>query len=388
MNLWDVFGVAAVLSIRDYYRDLDYQKHKTAKFYQKCIEEISNDMSAAFELICGEFERVSPDNIPTEIVNGSTILGLYGCGLVLQVQPSISADQDRLLDIIFRCLSIPYSKEQFIYAVRSKSGVYSQFIDLIGITKENVGDFWLSLFKMFLKNSLNQKSLSAIMFRFSNIVMRFAILGHKDSEVAFPIIEEFYKSVDFQMSNLQPIVEDEIDFIGPMPYVSHLLNMKRLFDELMYDSHPETDGMEPGSFQELFEYMLLNNISNLIMACSMNPTQKVEMIDEVLLNLPFDFSMNATTFLTMKNTNHEFRALIDNTIITTKETLGKFWFFILIFGEKTARQEDCLKIAEEYISLMCGIEAGLAKLYPNAGFGRFAREQSLPIIEGMGKAYS
>lgn len=90
----------------------------------------------------------------------------------------------------------------------------------------------------------------------------------------------------------------------------------------------------------------------------------------------------------MKKTNHEFRALIDNTIITTKETLGKFWFFILIFGEKTARQEDCLKIAEEYISLMCGIEAELAKLYPNAGFGRFAREQSLPIIEGMGKAYS
>lgn len=73
MNLWDVFGVAAVLSIRDYYRDLDYQKHKTAKFYQKCIEEISNDMSAAFELICGEFERVSPDNIPTEIVNGSDL---------------------------------------------------------------------------------------------------------------------------------------------------------------------------------------------------------------------------------------------------------------------------------------------------------------------------
>jgi len=171
-------------------------------------------------------------------------------------------------------------------------------------------------------------------------------------------------------------------------YESNFLNMKRLFDRLAADSHPEAEGFPQESVQQLFEYMLLNNISDLVLACTLPAEQKVRLIDGVLQRLPMSFSMDADTFLDTKANDRSFQSLLRDAIITTDESLGRIWFFILLFGEKTHRQEDCLTLMEEYLNMMCGIEAELASEYPRSGFGRIARDQAVPIIRGMGKQYA
>lgn len=168
----------------------------------------------------------------------------------------------------------------------------------------------------------------------------------------------------------------------------HFVNMHQLFEGLLSDSHPENEGTDPETFRRLFEFMLLNNVSELVMACTQSEERKIRIIDEALDIIPFAFPIDAATFLQTKASDPSFRALIRDTITSTEQKLGQFWFFILIFGEKTARQEDCLSFAKAYFDMMAAIESILEAKYPNAGFGRIAMNQAMPVIAGMGKAYS
>lgn len=388
MDFFDIFGIAAIMSVRDYYRDVDRQKQKAAQFYQKCREEIADEIGAAFELIQSEAERANPNFIPNEIVLGGLYLGLYGCGLVLQVQPSVSAEQDKLLTIMFRSLSFSFTKEQFIAAMRTRAGVYQQFIDVIGITESKAGSFWVAFFKTLYKNGTNQKLLTDVMNHFSNIVMRFAILGHPNSQVALPIIERAYKAVDHQVVACRNLPDDDVDFIGLIPYAEHFSRLNRLFDSLLLAGKLEEHNVEPDFMNMLFDHMLLNNISELVMAGKLKTEQKIRIIDEVLDNLPFRFSMDAAAFLNSKANDPSFHSFICDTIVTTNQKLGMVWHIILICGEKSGRQQDCISLAKEYVGMMLGIDSELSKRYPLSGFGSIAREQVKPIINGMGNMYA
>lgn len=372
----DALTFSTAMAVRDYYRDKDKQKAKQKNFYQKCNEEIADAAAELVDVISVVSTQANPSYIPNEMVNGSTTLPVYAFLKVLQKQGSPTTEQTKLLDIFFNVMKFPFLKHEFLAAVQSNNHARQHIEDLVGISDFKSGTFWHMFFKAMYKTNSDEKTLSKVIEYFSSIIMRFAILGRPDSEVALPICEDFINAVHNQIVKCRSLPEEDLDFMGEVSYIEHYKRMKAICQSLADESG---DG-EVLEVDQLFVFFSIGIIYEVIKHSTRSVSDKAEMLDYIMRSLEIALDFDGYEIIQQFQTDGGLKELIISLCELNLGERGGFWEIILIMGDKANQRDMSTSFFKECISFLAGVESELSKKYHYSGFDQCAKTYMSDIM--------
>lgn len=381
-GFWDALIFSTSMAVRDYYRDKQKQKEKQRNFYQKCNEEIADAAADMFEVITAVATKAyTSDYIPNDIAGGSLTLSFYAFLKVLQAQVfPPTAEQNKLLELFFKTLNVNFSKYDFLVAVKSHNQT-SQYLEaLVGISNSKVGTFWRLFFKAMYKTNSDIKILSEIIELFSSIVMRFAILGKSDSEVALPICEEFIDAIHHQFEECQSLPEEGFDYMCEVSFIDYHQRMKEIYQILAYESGDS----EELDINQCFEFFSIGIIYEVIKQSTLSIYDKAEMLNYILSFLEINLGIDGYEIIQLMQTDSDLKEMISIMCDLNPGERGGFWEIILIMGDKANKHDLSTTFFKECFNFLLGVEIELVKKYPDSGFNQSARSYMSNV---MGKIH-
>jgi len=363
MDFWDHLTLVTLITVRDYYHDKEKQKQKIGKIYEKCKEEIACAASDLFNAITEVSEKANPNCIPNEIGTGSIILPVYAFAKVLQAQGGIpSSEQKSFLDFYFKNMSVGFSENEFLASMHSNNDTQHKMDALVGISENSVGTFWIAFFKAMYVTKSDERTLSKVADYFSSIVVRFSILGKPQSQVALPICESFIKAIHMQIIECRKLPENDLDFIGEVPYLEHKQRITNIAMSLLYAAG-EQDGLDLDQMLPIFYISMLYDMVNM---ASRNIHDKAGILDYAMKLCSIEFEFSGYDIYKHVENGDELGELIG--MMSNR-------MFVIIAGlsGQAHREADGPKFAAECLGFLVGVEKQLSKEYPLSGFGDLAR---------------
>ena len=363
MDFWDHLTLVTLITVRDYYHDKEKQKQKIGKIYEKCKEEIACAASDLFNAITEVSEKANPNCIPNEIGTGSIILPVYAFAKVLQAQGGIpSSEQKSFLDIYFKNMSVGFSENEFLASMHSNNDTQHKMDALVGISENSVGTFWIAFFKAMYVTKSDEGTLSKVADYFSSIVVRFSILGKPQSQVALPICESFIKAIHMQIIECRKLPENDLDFIGEVPYLEHKQRITNIAMSLLYAAG-EQDGLDLNQMLPIFYISMLYDMVNMT---NRNTHDKAGILDYAMKICSIEFEFSGYDIYKHVENGDELGELIGT-------MSNRMLVIIAGLSGQAHREADGPKFAAECLGFLVGGEKQLSKEYPLSGFGDLAR---------------
>lgn len=279
MNGWDFFAITSAIAIRDYFRDKDKEREKIAKYYNQIYKEISRESSRFLDAVEDIINSVGVRTFPHVIRDGIALMPIYAFYRVLENQvASPTKEQHQLMDVFFKSLTLPFDKSELISAARGRGRAKTILNDTVGVSKGYVGAFWRELFKMIYASEFSEDVVRSITDPFTSIVMRFSILGTRNSDVALPICQDFVVNMYDQISEHYSKSDDDYDFYGAVPFLQHKKNVESLVTTI---DHCVDDPEAPNATFSL-PYFLSICLKDIIDLSSAPVYKKIEMLDEIM----------------------------------------------------------------------------------------------------------
>lgn len=363
MDFWDHLTLVTLITVRDYYRDKEKLERRARKFNQQCNKEIAGAASDLFNAITEVSEKANPNCIPNEIGTGSIILPVYAFAKVLQAQGGIpSSEQKSFLDFYFKNMSVGFSENEFLASMHSNNDTQHKMDALVGISENSVGTFWIAFFKAMYVTKSDEGTLSKVADYFSSIVVRFSILGKPQSQVALPICESFIKAIHMQIIECRKLPENDLDFIGEVPYLEHKQRITNIAMSLLYAAG-EQDGLDLNQMLPIFYISMLYDMVNM---ASRNTHDKAGILDYAMKICSIEFEFSGYDIYMHVENGDELGELIG--IMSNR-------MFVIIAGlsGQAHREADGPKFTAECLGFLVGVEKQLSKEYPLSGFGDLAR---------------
>jgi hypothetical protein len=363
MDFWDHLTLVTLITVRDYYHDKEKQKQKIGKIYKKCKEEIACAASDLFNAITEVSEKANPNCIPNEIGTGSIILPVYAFAKVLQAQGGIpSSEQKSFLDFYFKNMSVGFSENEFLASMHSNNDTQHKMDALVGISENSAGTFWIAFFKAMYVTKSDESTLSKVADYFSSIVVRFSILGKTQNQVALPICESFIKAIHTQIIKCRKLPENDLDFIGEVPYLEHKQRTTNIAMSLLYAAG-EQDGLDLDQMLPIFYISMLYDMVNMT---NRNTHDKAGILDYAMKICSIEFEFSGYDIYKHVENGDELGELIG--------TMSNRMFVIIAgLSGQAHREADGPKFAAECLGFLVGVEKQLSKEYPLSGFGDLAR---------------
>lgn len=319
--------------------------------------------------------------LPPEILSGLQYFCLYAFALVLERQP-LTQEQDQFMEHMFRSVSFPLNKAQYLAAVRTKNADYRAMLEIIELTQNRAGKFWLAMFRSLSKTGGTKEAIHKLLCAFSDIVMNFAMLGKPGSTVAGPIVEAAIRAADIQADACKNIAPDDIDMLGQTSYCEHFHKMRRIFKDLVRQGGDELD-MDADSGDFYFDYLILNTVIDLTARCGAPTAVKDEMAERVLRDCVYTFPLTAVEYLENRVRDTEFAGLMHSLYFCDGVIAGMFWKVLHMLSVQAERFEDSIRFMQVYTSFLMGAEAKLQQEYPGVDFHRFAQRYTENIAQSM-----
>ena len=367
-GFWDALTLSTAMAVRDYYRDKEKQKSKQRNFYRKCYNEITDAAAGLVDVASDVSKKANPSYIPSEILSGSTTLPVYAFLKVLQKQGRPTTEQTKLMDIFFKFMKYPFAKHEFLAAVQNNNQTRQYIEDLAGISDSKSGTFWRLFFKAMYKTNSGEEPLSKVIEHFSSIVMRFAILGKPDSEVALPICEGFINAVHKQFVECRNLPEEDLDFIGEVSYIEHYQRMKTI-SRILADKSGDSDELD---VELMIVYFCIGNIYEVIKQSTRSVSGKAEMLDYIMRSLEIELDVDGYEIIQQLQTGGSLKGLVSSLCELNPGERGGFWEAILIMGDKANQRDMSTNFFKECIGFLLGVESELSKKYHNSGFDESA----------------
>ena len=389
ISFWDRVWAVTAMSIRDYYKERDAQQKRWDDFCKKCTQEILEECSNISRYIQKAVEKQTGVHIHKDLADGIIQLPLYGFHIALRSQPGLVREQDHILDLFFSNFSIPFSKQAFINTVRIDNDAKKELFDLVGISEEKAGRFWVQFFKVLYRTDNDTESIEKIIDSFCAITMRFSAVSHGLSEAILPTFEAFIKSVHIQseLCRLEP--NDIVDFYGDLPFVEHFSKAKEEIYKVcnMCMEEPDED-LNPDQFFRAFIYGILYQV---IRRCSRNRDDKIQIMDDVLSKIDMGSACvdGKYIFKYMEDLHGEettMLAFMMHTFTDIEDNQPMGWILITRFsGTYNLETGQSVYAVQEATNFIIGVENYLADKYPLSGFGDIATKYARRVADIISK---
>jgi hypothetical protein len=218
--------------------------------------------------------------------------------------------------------------------------------------------------------------------------MRFAALSGKTEDYLLPILESFLKDVHLQSVLCRQIPDDDVDFYGDATFAEHFDRYKEDAFKVCRMTMDEND--EDLNPTEFFKAFTLGIIYQVIKRCSRNRTDKIRIMDYVLSVIDIDSSVDGNyIFKYMEDLQREDTSMLAAMmhIFTDIEDDNPAGWTILARGSGTynLKTKQDIKVVQEAINFIIGIENDLAEKFPMSGFGQIASGYAKDVMEIINK---
>lgn len=388
LSFWDRAWAVHAMMVRDYFKERDAQRKKREEFYQKCMQEIMSESANISKAISEAASKQSGKHIHSDVCDGIIQLPLYGFYLVLQKQKGLKKEQEEVIDLFFSNFSIPYSQRDYLEATRVNNIARKELTDLVGISSEKAGRFWVQFFRILYRTDEDTSYIERVIDAFASITMRFSALSGEMSDNVLTILERFIKNVQAQVVLCRLMPKDEVDFYGDEPFVEHYKKYKTdtikvckvLMDEDDEDLNPK----------DFFEEFTLGIIYQVIRRCKRNREDKIKIINDVLSMINLETSVDGVyIFGEMEDRPKDHTSLLAAmmhmyTDLEDGNPVG--WILIARACGKYHLQTDIyVKAVQEAINFIVGMENYLSDRYPMSGFGTIAMHYSKAAVDAINK---
>ena len=387
LSIWDRMWIVRAAAIRDYYRERQSQKRKWEVFCQKCSKEIIDECIKVSTLIGDALKKQSGLHVDRDIIEGIRQLPLYGFYLVLQRQGRATGEQERLLHLFISKLTVPYSYEDYYKCLDSNNQVRQSLIDLVGITHEQAGRFWVRFFKVLYRTDGDTNIISALIDSFGSIIMRFAALSGKTEGYLLVLLKQFIEDVHYQSAICRTLPDDTIDLYGDNTFIDHYRKYKEDTLKVCRMTMDEKDEeLNPLLF---FETFTIGLIYQLIKRCTRKRKDKIAIMDDILSKIDIETTIDGNyVFTYMEDYQGKESTIIAYMIhtFTDLEQGNPVGWNILMRGSGTynLKTRKDIKAVEEAINFMIGVENYLVDNYPLSGFGHLALEYTSKVMDYIG----
>lgn len=374
-SFWDALTVSVIMAARDYYKERERNILRRNQFKQKCMESISQE---ALE-ICRSVETVVKKQrtayMSEAIGNGIQQLPMYAFYLVLRNQPvSVTKEQRTVIDIFSANLSLPYSVQDFLTAIKQNNDVRSYIESLVGISKKYVGGFWKEFFKSVYRTDTEEKVVTDIIQKFADIVINFSIIGDAKTNHAEYILDKFMADVGFQSANCRSLPQDEIDVYGDNSYLEHYRNFEEEYRRTVELTKAEEDGLP--AF-EIYPYFCMGVIYQVVDQSTRSVEDKASCIDYIMNACDMEFGYTGKEIIesvqsATRGDDNELGWWILNLLDTDNEGLC-FWRILATLSGMCKKEDYDTSLVPELCGFLIGMDGELSKKFPLSGFGDIAR---------------
>lgn len=388
LGFWDRAWAVHAMMVRDYFKERDAQNRKREEFNQKCIEEILTECANISKTISDAVSKQSGKHVHSDVCDGIIQLPLYGFYLVLQKQTGLRKEQEQVIDLLFSNFKIPYSQRDYIQAMRINNIAQKELLDLVGISAEKAGRFWVQFFRILYRTDADTSYIERVIDAFASITMRFSALSGEMSDNVLTILERFIKNVQAQVVLCRLMPKDEVDFYGDEPFIEHynkykidtIKVCKVLMDEDDEDLNPK----------DFFEAFTLGIIYQVISRCKRNRDDKIKIINDVLSRIDLDTTVDGVyIFKEMEDRPKDHTSLLAammhiHTDVEDRNPVG--WILIArACGKYHLQTNIYVKAVQEAINFIVGMENYLSDKYPMSGFGMIAMNYVKIVVDCINK---
>ncbi len=384
MDFWNQICIASLMAVHDYYEDQEAQHDKWQDFCQKCTQEIMDECCKIADTVHESAEDRLRSDVPLDLLEGVKLLPLYSFYLVLRKQNEITEEQGDLIQLFLANIDVPYTMDMFQDAVNSDNYDLKPLIEMVGISEDYAGRFWIVFFNRLYRNQNRTEYISKLIDSFSYITMRFAALNRQPEERVVDILKTFIKNVQEQAERKPEITDNNIDFFGNVSFVEHYDQFKESAYKICRFTMEEDDpDFNPDIVIIAFS---IGVVYQIISRCTGTDQQKEEMMGDVLSRIDVGIFVNgADMYREIGAAESDDATGIPMAVhMLTDLDDGKPMGWIILsraggtYNLKTREEADVLEKACSFVS---GIENYLAERYPGCGFGNIASNYANRAVE-------
>jgi len=378
MDIWKALTLAAVMAIRDDYRDMEeqtkYETRKQQQYFQKCIEDFADAVARIANTVYEVCKRANANVCPQEINIGVGIIPVYIFMKVLKAQVGKpSTNQTTVMDLYFKTFDVGFTKNEFIDSLHSNNSARQKMKALVGISETFVGVFWIALFKAMYATKSDEETLKKIMNDFTTAMIRFAVLGNVQEYVITNICEKFISAIQTQIIECRKLPESQIDYCGESSTDEHLKRMSDIAFGL-YNISGDSDGPE---MKDIFPHFLAGILHGFIDKSSMSTTEKGKLLEKLMRRFSIDVSLGEMRFsgpmlFHASTERNDFQDLLRKMQGVVVDMPPIMFQSIMLYSIQSGRNDDPMTFMYACSGFLLGIEKEVAEEYPFFGFGNIA----------------
>ena len=372
---------AAMMTVHDL--KVEQKKHflNRQPYYQEFLEKLTTDSRRLCDEISAIVQKASRIYIPDEIVDGIRYLPLYAFGLVIKRQGYISKDQSAVLKLYFENLTLPFSQNKYVSAMKSGVGL-EKFDDVVSISKNYAGSFWIQFFRALYKAG-TQNDYQNVMDIVTALVMRFSLLDNPHNKQSVAICTELLEATNSQLRDCLEMPTGEIDWFGCIPAHIRVEQMNELYQLLICESDI-TDVVTEEELSPMLNLSIAKCLCDLAMLTKRTSGEKLEMIDGALQLAKLPVGLTAEEIVKDIANKTEVGQNYLSMFRCDRE-LGTFWKILLTMGGQVDRRKETFEIIYHLSSVLIQAEDLWHSRYRFLGEDQIARKYMVKLIERLKK---
>ena len=384
LDFLDRLWIVHLMAVDDYFKEKEEEKRRWEEFSRNSMHEILSACADIVDIVRKATDKQVGKRVPRELYDGVIQLPLYSFYLVLSNQSGITQEQSQLLQQFFSSFRTPYTMGEFVSASYSNNEASRKLLSLVGISEKTAGSFWVQFFKVLYRTDEDTECISNLIDDFAKITTRYAALSGKVGDYLFEIEKDFLIAVKTQAVMCRQLPDDEVDFYGDAPFVSHFEAFKE--DTLRICRLTLDNKGESLSATDFFSAFSLGIVYQIINKCSRKVEDKIVIMDDVLSCIDIDQTVKtADIFKDMQNINPQGEANLAGIMdMFTSLDDGNPVGWILLsrlsgtYNLKTGNNPIAVK---EAVNFLLGMENYLIDRFPMSGFGRIATDYTATVMK-------
>ncbi|SFH57852.1 hypothetical protein SAMN04487830_102113 [Pseudobutyrivibrio sp. OR37] len=377
LDFWDRAWLVRSSLIHEYYEQKRKEESRWEEYCSKTVQEILSDCTIMTKKLDDLLKPQTGIHLHPDLKTGIICLPLYGFYLVMGDGKKLTQDQDYIVQSIFSSFrrDIPFSYSEYMDAINSDNKARQELLDIVGVSEDKAGKFWIQFFKTVYRTDADESVLSDFLHPFDDLTMKFSALSGQPESALVPILQLFYLRLRLQIENCRSLPDDKIDLYGDKTYKEHYQIYKQeMMDVLNLTMDEDDEDLNPRGF---FKHFTAGIIYQLISRSTFNKEKKIEITQETFddLEIISFYTANLYEYPNIPDGQMTMFELNAHLYTDPRQPLG--WEMLLrgasTFAEKKGDKDKVDKVSHAVVNFLTSLENHLVDKYKFTGLGSVAQ---------------
>ena len=367
--------------IRDVQHEKNEQKHKTKKFYQKCMQECATEVADFGDAILKSSQKIvdESDPLPKEYTaKGLCEAFLYSATMISR-KNGLTSEQIKVIELMESSLKDGISATQFRQACSTNESLKSIYPRGY-LEADNCGSSVQKVFEIIAHLPDAEQEYHDIFDHLSKALANYCYCGNLESN-AQPLCEELLENAYSNFVRIKSMPLKKFTFYANGTLEDNVNKANSEFDKIAEKSNIRT---EINQYDLMVQYLWAKTAYDLTMMGNVSTTQKEKRLEKLFQRMNAQIDLSAKTFMEDVGNCGEIGSFVIETYTVVPGKLPVFWQVVQTAAINGDEQKSLLDICKNYREVCLNIMDELENDYPKQGYSfKKAQDYALNLIQAF-----